>query len=47
MENKKENMISEIVIPRGYRVDEFLDTGNEYTDEELIYEEEVKIKFER
>lgn len=37
----------EIVIPKGYAVDEILNTDNETGDEEPIYTEEVKIKFER
>lgn len=44
MKNKQENSIPEIVIPKGYELDELLDMDEE---EEPIYMEEVKIRFER
>lgn len=37
--------IPEIVIPKGYDIDEMLDMGEE-EGEEPIYMEEVKIRFE-
>ncbi|MCM1441243.1 MAG: hypothetical protein NC131_18870 [Roseburia sp.] len=44
---KKTSEIPEIVIPKGYEIDEFLDTSDEFGDEEPIFTEEVKIRFER
>lgn len=38
---------TEIVIPKGYTVEEWLDTENDYADEKAIKEEEVNIRFER
>jgi len=43
----KNNELPEIVISKGYSVDEILNTENDMGDEEPIYEEEVKVKFER
>lgn len=45
MKNKKD-IIPEIIIPKGYSIDEMLDMADELGDEEPIFEEEVKIKFE-
>lgn len=44
-QNKKE--IPEIVIPKGYDIDEFLDMDDGDFDEEPIYTEEVRLRFER
>lgn len=44
---EKTNELPEIVIPKGYSVDEILNTENDMGDEEPIYAEEVKVKFER
>lgn len=38
---------TEVVIPKGYTVDEWLDTDTDYADEKAIREEEVTIRFER
>lgn len=45
MKNKQKNKIPEIVIPKGYELDELLDMDEE--EEESIYMEEVRIRFER
>lgn len=45
MKNKQENEIPEIIIPKGYEIDEILDMDDE--EEEPIYMEEVRIRFER
>lgn len=45
LKNKKD-IIPEIIIPIGYSIDEMLDMADELGDEEPIFEEEVKIKFE-
>lgn len=45
---KKNNYVPEIVIPKGYKIDEILDTGeDDFGDEQPILTEEVKIRFER
>ena len=46
MRNKNKNEIPEIVIPKGYEIDEFLDTSEDFGGEEPIFTEEVKIRFE-
>lgn len=44
---KKSNVIPEIVIPKGYEVEDFLEMDNDdFGDEQPILEEEVKIRFE-
>lgn len=45
MKHKKN--IPEIVIPKGYTVEEMVDMENDYADEEAIREQEVNIRFER
>lgn len=45
MKHKKN--ITEIVIPKGYTVEEMVDMENDYADEEAIREQEVNIRFER
>ncbi|MCM1438735.1 MAG: hypothetical protein NC131_05930 [Roseburia sp.] len=45
MKNKNET-VPEIVIPKGYEIDEILDMSDDFADEEPILQEEVKIKFE-
>lgn len=44
MKRKKKRVV---VIPKGYTVDEWLNTENDYADEKAIREEEVGIRFER
>ena len=45
---KKNNYVPEIVIPKGYEIDEILDTDeDDFGDEQPILTEEVKIRFER
>ena len=39
--------VPEIVIPKGYTVEEMVDMENDYADEEAIREQEVNIRFER
>lgn len=46
MKKKQENSIPEIVIPSGYEIDKFLEMTEEFGDEEPIFTEEVKIRFE-
>lgn len=47
MDIEKEKNVPEIVIPKGYEIDELLDIDNNgYTDESPLYIEEVKIKVE-
>lgn len=41
----KTNEIPEILIPKGYEIDEIMDFGDEI--EEAIFEEEVRIRIER
>lgn len=43
----KPKQISEVVIPKGYSVDEMLDLDGDLWDEAPIGMEEVKIRFER
>ncbi len=44
---KKNNYVPEIVIPKGYEIDEFLDMDEDaFGDEKPILTEEVKIRFE-
>lgn len=45
MKNKTD-IIPEIIIPKGYAIDEILDISDDFGDEEPIYTEEVKVKFE-
>ncbi len=45
MKSKTEK-IPEIKIPKGYEIDEILDMSDDFGDEEPIYTEEVKIRFE-
>lgn len=45
---KAESKEPEIVIPVGYRIEELLDTDDsDFSGEEPIIMEEVKLKFER
>lgn len=45
---KKSNDVPEIVIPRGYEIDEILDMEeDDFGDEQPILQEEVKVRFER
>ncbi len=43
---KKNNTVPEIVIPKGYDIDEIVDTSDDFGDEQPILTEEVKIRFE-
>lgn len=43
---KKNNYVPEIVIPKGYEIDEILDMDEDGGDEQPILTEEVKIRFE-
>lgn len=44
---KKSNVIPEIVIPKGYEMEDFLEMDDDdFGDEQPILEEEVKIRFE-
>ena len=43
---KKTSEVPEIVIPSGYEIDKFLEMTEEFGDEEPIFTEEVKIRFE-
>lgn len=43
---KKTEEVPEIVIPKGYDVSEIMDMSDDFGDEEPIYTEEVKLKFE-
>ena len=45
MKNKTDT-VPEITIPKGYEIDEVLDMSDDFGNEEPIYTEEVKIKFE-
>lgn len=42
---QKNKYVPEILIPKGYEMDEVMDFGDE-TEEEPILEEEVRIRFE-
>ena len=44
---KKNNIIPEIVIPKGYEIDEILDMSDDFGDEKPNLTEEVKIRVER
>ena len=46
-QNKQSKSNPEVVIPKGYTVDEWLDLEDDYADESAIKEEEVSIRFER
>ena len=43
---KKKSTVPEIVIPKGYKIDEFLDMDEDGVDEQPILTEEVKVHFE-
>ncbi len=44
---KKNNTVPEIVIPKGYEIDEILDTDeDDFGEEQPILQEEVKVRFE-
>lgn len=44
---KKSNVVPEIVIPKGYEVEDFLEMDDgDFGDEQPILQEEVKIRFE-
>lgn len=44
---KKKSIVPVIVIPKGYKIDEFLDMDeDDFGDEKPILTEEVKIRFE-
>lgn len=45
MKNKTD-IIHEIIIPKGYAIDEILDTSDDFGEEAPIHTEEVKIRFE-
>lgn len=45
MKNKKD-IIPVIIIPKGYSIEEILDMADELGNEEPIFQEEVKVKFE-
>ncbi len=45
MENKNEQL-PEIVVPKGYSIDEILDMSDDFGDEKPIFAEEVKVRFE-
>lgn len=48
MGNKKQREMPVIVIPKGYRIEDFLDTDDsEFEGEAPMFTEEVKIEFER
>lgn len=38
--------LPEIVIPKGYSIDEILDMTDDFGDEKPIFVEEVKVRFE-
>lgn len=45
---KKNNVVPEIVVPKGYEIDEILDTDeDDFGEEQPILQEEVKVRFER
>ncbi len=47
MKRNNETEISEIVIPKGYDINEYLDMNDdEFVDKQPIYIQEVKIRFE-
>ena len=44
---KKKNVIPEIIIPKGYDIEDVVDTDEaDFGDEQPILTEEVKIRFE-
>lgn len=43
---KKNEGIPEVVIPKGYGLDEIMDTSDDFGGETPIMTEEVKIRFE-
>ena len=44
---KKSNVVPEIVIPKGYEIDEIVNTDeDDFGDEQPILQEEVKVRFE-
>ncbi len=44
---KKNNSVPEIVIPKGYEIDEIVETDeDDFGDEQPILTEEVKVRFE-
>ncbi len=45
MKNNTET-VPEITIPKGYEIDEALDMSDDFGNEEPIYTEGVKLKFE-
>lgn len=46
MDKTEPKNLPEIIIPKGYRLDEILDFDDEHTDEKPEFLEEVKIHFE-
>ena len=42
----KNNNVSEILVPKGYRLDEMLDFEGDLWDERPEFQEEVRIHFE-
>lgn len=45
---KKSSVVPEIVIPKGYDIEDIVDTDeDDFGDEQPILTEEVKIRFER
>ncbi|MBD5131764.1 MAG: hypothetical protein HDT28_04125 [Clostridiales bacterium] len=44
---KNSSIVPEVVIPKGYEIDDILDTDeDDFGDEQPILTEEVKIRFE-
>lgn len=43
---KKTNEVPEIVIPKGYEIDEIMDMSDDFGNEKPILTEEVKVRFE-
>ncbi len=46
---KKDNIteiVPEIVVPKGYSIDEIMDMSDDFGDEKPIFAEEVKVRFE-
>lgn len=43
---KETNEVPEVVIPKGYGIDEILDMSDDFGDEKPILTEEVKVRFE-
>ena len=44
---KETKNIPEIVVPKGYDIDEILDMTDDFEDEEPIMREEVILRYER